>query len=82
MKIKKKPLVIVEWGDAHAGSTWTRADRMQELASPLKVTWIGYLVSNTEEGIHLSFGFDENGNWAGNMFVPRGMIRKIRKVRY
>jgi hypothetical protein len=49
---------------------------------PLFVTWVGYLVSKDSEGISLAFGFDENGNYAGHMFVPAGMIRKITKIKY
>lgn len=49
---------------------------------PLTVTWVGYLVSDGPEGLSLAFGHDESGNYAGHMFVPRGMIRKTRKVKY
>lgn len=73
-------MVVVEWGDAHAGARWMPEDDMAK--RPLVVTWVGFLVSNNKEGVSLSFGHDENGNYAGHMFVPTGMVRKITKVKY
>ena len=81
MKNKKK-LVIVEWGDAHAMSRWINRHENHELHNPLVVTWVGYVETEDEKGISLSFGFDENDNPAGLMFVPRSCIRKITKIKY
>jgi hypothetical protein len=79
-KTKKPQLIIVEWGDAHAGARWIVEEDM--VKRPLVVTWVGFLVSNTKEGLSLAFGLDESGNYAGHMFVPAGMIIKIKKVKY
>lgn len=79
---KKNKLVMVEWNDAHAGARWSTLEEVDNFHDPVVVTWVGFLLRDTEKGVSLCFGFDENGNPAGNMFVPRGMIRKIKKVKY
>lgn len=82
-KKKKKPvLAIVEWGDAHAMSRWVNRSEVHQLHGPLVVRWVGFIQINDDTGITLCFGFDENDNPAGQMFVPRGMIKKITKVKY
>lgn len=74
--------MIVEWGDAHAMSRWLDKSEVGRLHEALLVTWVGYVLMNNDTGITLCFGFDENDNPAGQMFVPKGMIRKITKVKY
>jgi hypothetical protein len=74
--------VLVEWGDAHAMSRWVHRSEVDQLHNPLVVVWAGFVQRNDETGVTLCFGFDENDNPAGQMFVPRGMIRKITRVKY
>lgn len=81
-KKKKPPLAIVEWGDAHAMSRWMHSSEVGNGHGPLVVVWVGFILVNDKTGVTLCFGFDENDNPAGQMFVPRGMVRKITKVRY
>lgn len=83
MKKNKKPqLAIVEWGDAHAMSRWVNKGDVSSLHGALTVRWVGFIQINDEMGVTLCFGFDENDNPSGQMFVPKGMIKKITKVKY
>lgn len=49
---------------------------------PLVITNVGFLVKQDKVGVTLTAGLDENGNYAGNFFIPQGMLRKIKKIRY
>lgn len=53
-----------------------------DLHTGLKVTIVGFVAVDDKKGVTLTNGFDENGNYAGNFFIPKSCITKIRKVRY
>lgn len=74
--------MIVEWGDAHSGARWVPKEDMAVTHGPLVITNVGFLVKQDKVGVTLTAGLDENGNFAGNFFIPTGMLRKIKKVRY
>lgn len=44
-----RPLVLVEWLDAHAGRGWQTADQIRSAAEPLYCRSVGWLVSETAD---------------------------------
>lgn len=63
-------------------SRWVHRSEVDQLHNPLVVKWVGFVQKDDEMGVTLYFGFDENDNPAGQMFVPRGMVQKITKIKY
>jgi hypothetical protein len=82
VKKQKPDLVIVTWEDAWGASGWVSLDRANADHRPLEVISTGFVVKADKKGVQLTSWFDENGNPSGQSFVPRGMITKIKKVKY
>lgn len=76
--LKPKTLVKVEWGDAWGGSGWTRT--IEKDHGLLKVITVGFVEIHDEKGISLGTGWDENGTWNGQHFIPAGMILKVTRL--
>lgn len=47
--MRKRPLVLVEWLDAHAGRGWLSADQIQQAAEPLYCRSVGWLVADNAD---------------------------------
>ena len=83
IKKKTKPdIVVITWGDAWGEASWKRLSTAAEEHEALEVTSTGFVIKADKIGVSVCTGFDENGNPAGQFFVPHGMIRKIKKARY
>lgn len=44
-----RPLVLIEWLDAHAGRGWQTPERLYETAEPLYCRSVGWLVKETKD---------------------------------
>lgn len=44
-----RPLVLIEWLDAHAGKGWQTADQFARAAEPLYCRSVGWLVEDTKD---------------------------------
>ena len=81
--MKGKPdLVVVTWTDAWGSSGWISLDRANNDHKALEVKSVGFVVKADKKGISLTGGFDENENPSGQTFIPKGMIKTIKKVKY
>jgi len=75
------PILEVEWEDACSSTAWRDVDEAKEWASePLICVTVGYLISNTKGGIALSMSKTQN-SLGGLWFIPRGVIRRVKRVR-
>lgn len=74
--------MILDWDDAWGTSGWVSLKGAVEVHRPLPVRSVGFVVKSDKIGVSLCQGFDGNGNPAGQHFVPKGMIKKITKVKY
>jgi hypothetical protein len=79
---KKKTLVIVEWADAWNAARWTSDESANALHEPYMVYTVGWLFRSDKIGVSVMDSYSENDDPGGQHFIPRGMIRKIRKVKY
>lgn len=79
-KAKAPSLVMVVWNDAHADldQAWIQADGWSH--APLRVTTVGWIVKDDDEGITLfseSIADTESASFRARSFIPRGMIVEI-----
>lgn len=83
MANKKKILLLVEWGDAWGKSGWTDFDdAVDRLHGDLGVTSVGFLVKNDKKGISLAHGFSELDTPLGVSFIPKGMIKRTKRIKW
>lgn len=75
-------LILVDWEDAWGVSGWRSSGVAGEEHKPLKVTTIGFVVKADKLGVSVSSGFDENGMALGQTFIPKKMIKTIKKVKW
>lgn len=75
-------LVIVEWGDAWNASRWTSLEQAEVDHKPYVVKTVGWLLKSDKKGVSLVDSYvEEDMTPGGQHFIPRGMIRKITKVK-
>jgi hypothetical protein len=82
--LSKRKLVIVEWGDAWSAAAWAHQDDIDNTDCP--VTSVGWLIKKDKNGVYLAGTIEgkdlEGPNLGNRKFVPAGMIKKIREVRW
>jgi hypothetical protein len=80
---KNKPsLVTVEWGDAWTVNGWQSISELDKEHSSMEVISAGFVFKKDKTGITICQGFSKNGTPLSAQFIPLGMIRKIKKVKY
>jgi hypothetical protein len=83
-QIGKYKLVRVTWEDAFSNACWhTTKDIEESFADgPYLVDHVGWLLKDREDGIVLASRLSiPNGGTAGQLqFIPRGMIRKVKRI--
>lgn len=82
-KIKnlKPDLVVVEWGDAWSTGAWM-GELEPDDTEPVIVKSVGFVEATSKSGITLVGRFTATGTPGVRSFIPKGMIRKITKVKY
>lgn len=75
--MKRKPLVSVEWLDAH-GSVTAELEEHELPSEPAKYTTHGLLVKDCPAGIVVASDETQNRTYRGWTFIPRGMIISIK----
>ncbi len=77
-----RELVVIEWGDAWSGSTWTDSDRQTDAeCQPVHIFSVGWIHRQNKKGIYLAARIDPDGDAIGNRcFIPRSCITKITKI--
>lgn len=80
--MKKYEIVEVEWLDAQSGFHSPLTLEELEREEPLHTYSTGYLLKEDEEKIILGFMmFGNEGMFKHWQLIPRGMIKKITKIR-
>jgi hypothetical protein len=75
-------LVVVTWNDAHADAEFHDKASLAKEHVPRRVQSVGILVTRDKKGITLARDFDDAGEYDGRIFIPRGMVVKVRKLKY
>lgn len=78
-KLKRPRLVEIHWDDAWSGSGWRVPADIDHTA--LVATTVGYMIKSTRLGVTVAGSLADNGDYGSISFRPRGMIRKIRRLR-
>ena len=75
-------LVTVEWLDAHAETGWGEISNIE--IKPQVVLSIGWLTANNEDAVVLVADIDPDKRMDGDcnraLIIPKGMVKRIRKV--
>ena len=79
MKSNKPDLVIIEWGDAWSEAGWGQGAADVE---PVIVRSVGLVETYSKNGVVIVGRIAEDGTVGNRTFIPKGMIRKITKVKY
>ena len=79
-----RPLVLIEWLDAHAGRGWQTADKFRDAAMPLYCRSVGWLVAETKDckGVVPHISGERDGErmltGCGDLTIPTKAIVRFR----
>lgn len=76
------PLVVVTWNDAHADAEFHDKKSVTTEHVPRRVQSVGMLAARDKKGITLVRDYDDSGGFDGRIFIPKGMVVKVRKLKY
>lgn len=75
-------VVEVEWDDACSQGGWGSDASYRERSAPLRTRSTGYLFHDDAEGITLmQTQANDNERFAESITIPRGMIRRVRRLK-
>lgn len=88
-KVKRPPLVLVEWEDSYNGDhSWFRLSELPKAIEPAVLYTTGFLVQEQEARVTLSMSWQEMPSDDGHdarlcdlFTIPRGCIRKLTILR-
>lgn len=82
--MSKRKLVVVKWLDAWSAASWEHEKDIDNTPSP--ATSVGWLIKKDKNGVYLAGtieGHNLEGPSLGNRkFIPTGMIKSIKEVRW
>ncbi len=79
MPQKRGKLVAVYWGDAWSYGPWVSSDDLK--TTPMPVISVGFVQNHNREGILISATQSEDNKVERSLFVPKGMIKKIKTIK-
>lgn len=77
------PLYLIEWDDAASNNkAWFSPDDADEWASTgFPCATVGFIVKETEEAITVCMSLAETGARGGLWQVPKGMIKRKKRIK-
>lgn len=78
---KYKPAVVVDWIDASSESQSWKSVNDVKRHYEYKVRSVGLLISEYKEGVVIATNDCAEGDVSCLMRIPRGVIRRIRRLR-
>ena len=80
MKIRKRPLLLIEWDDVSSFSGWeTEGDALKK-EKPFQAKMVGWEIYRNKDYLALATAFSDGEDCNGRRYIPRGCIRNIRKI--
>lgn len=77
----RPPIVLVEWEDAcNLDNSVTWVEKTEHVYKPVIIQTVGFLLSSTKLGVIVSGAWQEDATGPRDQ-IPRGMIRKVTKLR-
>lgn len=81
-KNKKPELVLVEWDDAWSKDEWVDVNLAKNVSVNASVQLVGFVVKRDKTGILLSQGIAAAESYPNLFFVPKGMVKKVKTLKY
>jgi len=80
---RRPPIVEVEWEDAANNPRWLTPDEVLHAVHlhPFIAHSVGYVIHDDKTAMTLAEGINSEGWYGACWRIPRGMIRKVRKLR-
>lgn len=78
--MKKLPMVVVEWEDIAAHSSWYLESEVKEECKPLLSRTIGWRMASDRKVMRVASTRCESGKCSDVVAIPRGCIKSIRRV--
>lgn len=76
------PLAVVDWLDAFWDSDEVALKKLRKPSRPWPMTTVGFVVQDDEDGIMLVHEINvKKQTGHGSTFIPRGMVKKVRRVK-
>lgn len=72
-------LVEVEWEDSNSHGNWGSKDEYAKLTTA-QCRSVGYLLRSDRKEIHLVQSVDTKGKMADSISIPRGCVRRIKRI--
>lgn len=79
MSIPKHRLIRVEWDDAATTGNWRNPSEMGR-EERLQCQSVGHVVRSNKQEVVLALSISESGNMSDTIAIPRGCIRKVRRL--
>jgi hypothetical protein len=82
--MKTPPVVKVTWNDAWCSQAGHSVEAIAAEHEPHVVSSVGFLVRSDRKGVMIAGCYDEKEGepyYDRILFVPRGMVAKVRRVR-
>lgn len=81
-KVKVGDWVHLVWEDAWSSASWVwPEDAKRQHGEPYTVHEMGCVVKVDRAGITLTSARKQEGSFRGVMFIPKGMIKTVKKVK-
>jgi hypothetical protein len=77
----KRNLVLVRWGDAWVHGAWDDESNSAGKATPVIVHTVGWVISDTPDGILVAAQIAGIDQLANQSFIPRGMIHDVTTIK-
>ncbi len=79
--MKENTLVRVDWEDANSQCGWNSRKRMQEVDLGYACTSVGFVIRETKKNLAIAGTIGENGSCTDPISIPKGCIKKIRRIK-
>jgi hypothetical protein len=83
MRLKIHKLYHIEWIDTVADSKWRNLATIKDMAEKHHILSVGWFIyENKNYYVFCStYGEDFNDEYSNALFIPKGMIRKIKMLK-
>ena len=78
--MKKRPLVMIEWEDIAAHSSWIEEDSQPEASDTIHCVTVGWRIKSNKRMIVITSTRADTKKCTDRMSIPRGCIKSIRRL--
>lgn len=78
--MRKRPLIVVEWEDIAAHTSWIKEDSEPEESDTIHCVTVGWQIKSNRRTLIIASTRTEDKKCTDRTAIPRGCIRKIRRL--